>query len=294
MKKFLATVAAALVMAVALSSCGTGSGTSGADTSPAVQPDSFKAADLDASYDEDTDTVITLSGSTGSSSSGDTSVGFSLGVATVRAPGTYIVRGEMNGRLIVSVSKEEKVHLVLDGVKITSPDGPAISVISADKATVTLAEGSQNTLTDAQKSSDEDANGCLYSADDLSINGAGSLKITANYNNGISCRNDLKIAGGKIVIAAVNNAIKGKQSVEIAGGDITVDRCDDGIKASDEETAGKGYVTIYGGKINLNCTDDGIQAPVSVTVSGGDVRLNAGGKKINCDGEVNIADGTVR
>ncbi|EOT30758.1 carbohydrate-binding domain-containing protein [Enterococcus saccharolyticus] len=46
---------------------------------------------------------------------------------TITKAGTYTLTGELtNGQVIVNVGKEEKVHLILDGVTITNESGPAI------------------------------------------------------------------------------------------------------------------------------------------------------------------------
>ena len=66
------------------------------------------------------------------------------------------------------------------------------------KAVVILAEGTENYLTDGSSysfsSSDEDEpNAALFSKDDLTINGDGSLTVEGNYRDGIASKDDLKI-----------------------------------------------------------------------------------------------------
>ena len=69
---------------------------------------------------------------------------------TLTEPGTYILTGSIaDGQVVVEAAGgEDKVQLVLNGVSIACSDGPAIYVNQADKVFLTLAEGSQNTLTD--------------------------------------------------------------------------------------------------------------------------------------------------
>ena len=137
-------------------------------------------------------------------------------------------------------------------------------------------------------------NACIYSADDMTIKGSGSLYVYAKCKNGIQTKNDLRIKDGDITVTAPNNALKGKDSVEISGGIINVTGADDGIKSDNEKEEGRGVVVISGGEINISCQDDGIQAYNSVDISGNArVYIDANDKAINCDGTVNVEEGCV-
>lgn len=241
----------------------------------------FSKSDLNPSYDESSSTAVAL---------GDSDV-------EITKAGTYIITGTLaDGQIVVDVDKTEKVNLVFNGVTISCSDSAAVYVKSADKVIITLADGSVNTLSDGKSyvyaSKDEtEPNACLYSSEDLTINGTGSLKVTGNYNNGIGCKNDLKFVGATVTVYAANNALKGKDSVSVWSGNITVTGADDAIKSDDETDLSKGFIYICGGTVSLSADDDGLQATNSVTVSGGTVTINVGGKSINCDGKVSIADG---
>lgn len=212
-------------------------------------------------------------------------VDVSLGSVTITDPGTYILSGTLNdGQITVNVAKEEKVQLVLNNVSVTSSASAALFVLSADKVSLTLPEGTVNSFTDATEYAlDDEAKGCIYSKDDLSINGFGTLNVTGQFNNGISVKNDLRICGGKINVSAVNNAIKGNDSVGIMGGTITVKSAEDAIKA-DSVDFGEGFVYIIGGDFDITCSDDAIQASQDVTVTGGTFIIKCGGKKVNSKG----------
>lgn len=209
---------------------------------------------------------------------------------------SYEISGTMtDGQIQVKVSKEEEVDLYLNNFTGSCSTSAVIYVVSADKCTVHLEEGTTSTLTDAATYHYPDANttkpnACLYSSEDLTIKGSGSLVVNGNYDNGIGCKNDLKIKNGNITVNAVNNAVKGNDSVTVEDGILTVTGAEDGIK-SDSETAGKGFVSILGGKISITCNDDGIQALQAITVSGGTVTVKCGDKPVNCDGTVNITEG---
>ncbi len=208
--------------------------------------------------------------------------------------GTYILQGEFAGSVQVTLAKTEKAQIVLNGVTIKSQDTAAIYIKSADKIVITLAPDTENTLSDGSgyvRAQGAEPNACLFSKDDLIINGAGTLNIFGNCNNGIGTKNDLKIVSGTLTVNANKNALKGNDSVTILDGNITVTMCADAIKSDNETDSDKGKVIISGGKLQLNCADDGIQAPQSVSVSGkAAVTITAADKAVNCDGEVYIEE----
>ncbi|GFI55507.1 carbohydrate-binding domain-containing protein [Clostridiales bacterium] len=211
--------------------------------------------------------------------------------------GTYILQGTFAGSVLVSLAKTEKAQIVLNGVTIKSQDTAAIYIKSADKVVITLAPNTENTLSDGSDyvpARGAEPNACLFSKDDLTINGAGILNVFGNCNNGIGTKNDLKIVSGNLTVNANKNALKGNDSVQILDGNITVTMCADAIKSDNETDPNKGKVIISGGKLQLNCADDGIQATQSVTVSeSAAVAINAADKPVNCDGTVHIDEGSL-
>jgi len=217
------------------------------------------------------------------------------GVLLISKGGVYRLSGSFSGTVVVDITKEEKAELVLCGVDIYS-ESAAIYVKSADKVTVTLEKGTENVLSDGRTYAiDDDAepSACLYSADDLTIKGSGSLKVNAYCRNGIQTKNDLRIKGGEITVTSPKNALKGKDSVQISGGRITVINASDAIKSDNEKEEGRGVVIISGGELYLNCQDDAVQAFRRVSISGCTIQADAGDKIINCDGEVEIEDGCI-
>lgn len=261
-----------------------------------LEPTAEELSKYFSSYDTDTDytntsyTTITLTDtSVDIKGSGVTANG---SIVTIAKEGCYVLSGKLSdGQIIVSLDKTEKAWLVFNGIDITCSVSSPIYIVSADKVKITLAEGSANNLTDSANYIDKTENApaaCLYSKDDLTVNGNGSLTVKGLYNNGISTANDLKIAGGTISVSAINNAIKGKDSVIIGGGKITVTASDDALKSDNETEAGQGYIVIIGGYLELTSLDDALQAVVSIDVTGGYVITHAGGEAVNCDGSVNI------
>jgi len=260
------------------------------EESVAAASDKYSEFDLDAMWDSKA-TVIDLSDSgikitgTGAKAEGSD--------LTINREGTYVLSGKLSdGQIKISVEKTEKVHLVLNGVSVTCSDSSAVYITSADKVSMTLAKDTVNTFIDGKTYSyavgETEHNSCIYSKDDLTINGSGVLNVTGNYNNGIATTNDLKIVSGTVNVSAVNNGIKGKDSIAINSGTVTVESQDDGLKVENELEPEKGYLCIEGGTVNVTAGDDALQSLQTVTISGGMTTVVAGGQAINCLGTVTV------
>ena len=218
-------------------------------------------------------------------------------ILNITAPGTYVLSGIFNGQVRAHVDKTEKVRLVLNNASISCADGPAIIITSADKVGITLADGTNNTLSDGKTytdTSDKAPNACVFSKDDLTINGNGSLTVNGNFHNGIDTSNDLKLVSGTINVIAKNHALKGNDSVSVFGGSITVNGGNDGIKSDTEGEAGKGFFYMNGGTLDVTAVDDGIQAVSSIRIDSGSVSFHVQDDATNCDGSVAIAEGVVK
>lgn len=315
MKKIFTIIAAALIVSVsACSSTGTETTTTLTDgtrqesvvtsastttetttvseTAPPVpDADIFSGFDTNPTYSS-LSATITLEGA--SAVVDGSGAAFADGDIVITAGGAYLLTGSLDdGTVIVEVSSDEKVQLVLDNASVVCADGPAVYVKNADKVLITLEDGSVNTFSDGTTYASDEANACVYSKDDLTINGGGSLTVKGGFNNGISTSNDLKIVSGDITVNAVNNAVKGKDSVSIGGGSVTVISDDDGIKCDNDTETGEGTFFMGGGTLSITAADDGITAITSITVTGGKISFSVGDKTTNCDGVVSIADGCV-
>ena len=198
---------------------------------------------------------------------------------TISEDGVYVLTGSYAGQLIVEAGKEEVVRLVFEGVSIASTLGPAVYIQQAEKVVITLAEGTQNALSGGPEdaSDEENANAALYSKEDLSINGAGSLRVAAAETHGIASNDDLILAGGAIDIEADRDGIKGRDSVRIYSGEIAIRSGEDGIVSDNDEGADKGYIVVDGGALNITAANDGMQAETALQINGGDIQIASGG-----------------
>lgn len=232
----------------------------------------FTNNDKLASYDESTAVKIDLN----TLSVEGEGVSVNNNVVTIDSAGTYILSGEMsNGQIIVNVSETDKVHLVLNNAKIHNDTGAPIYIKESDKVFITLNKDTVNTLSDSENYIDTTVDSVLYSKADLSINGSGTLNITANYKDGIASKDDLIITDGNINVTAENIGLYGKDCVKISGGSFVLNTGADGIQSDNTETE-KGYVYINGGSFEINSLTDGIQAERILKIDGGNFNIKTG------------------
>lgn len=243
----------------------------------------FSQRDLDPSYDSLT-ADIALKGTSveidGDGASADGSV------ITITKEGVYRFSGTLDDGQIIVNADGAKVQLVFDNADISCSYSAPVYGINSDKIFITLADGSTNSLTDAssytyEEDTIDEPSAAIFSADSITLNGSGSLTVTANYNDGIRSKDDIVITGGTINITAVSNGIKGKDYVAAAGGDITVTSGGDGIKASNTEDQSLGFVYIEGGTFDITSEGDGIQAETVFYAVDGDFNIVSGGGSAN-------------
>ena len=197
---------------------------------------------------------------------------------TITEEGTYVLSGDAtNATIVVNVDSEAKVQLVLDGLTITNDDYPAIYVVSADKVFVTTAAGSQNTLsvTGAFRADGEtNTDAAIFSKDDLVLNGEGTLTVNST-DNGITCKDDLKVTGGTYVINATADALEANDSIRIADGSFTISTSKDALHAENDEDDSVGYVYICDGDFTIDAASDGIRGTTAVQIDGGTFTISA-------------------
>jgi len=213
---------------------------------------------------------ITLSDSQSSSSC--SSVAISGNTVTITDAGSYTLSGSLSdGRICVDTDKESRVRLILAGVRITSSDSAAIYVRSADKVVILLEDGTDNTLISSGSFMQTDENNIdavVFSKDDLTIKGNGTLNVTSSDGHGIVSKDDLKIKGGLISVTSARKALSANDSITIDDGNLTLNAGTEGLEANN--------VVINGGSISVQAGDDGINATFLSDVSRPAIEMNGG------------------
>jgi len=230
--------------------------------------------------------------------------------------GKYVLSGTLEGQIYIDADGDDKIWLMLDGVDITCDSSPII-VENADKVFITLNENSVNTVTYSGTNSVYD--GAIYSRDDLTVNGSGSLSVTSENQHGIVCNDSLVFTGGSISVTAEEDAIHAHDAVKIRDTSFEISAGDDGIHSGNDsgdsvfyiesgsinitncyEGIEANYITVAGGTIDIKPSDDGLNANGNgsnslITISGGSVTiLNPDGRDadgIDSNGSIEITGG---
>ena len=256
----------------------------------------YALEDLDDQWSEEKSTIITLEGSGGKINGNGAAL--EEGIIRITAAGTYVLRGSFEGQIVVDAGKEDVVRMVLDGVTLSNDTSSCIYGLQSSKIILILAEGTENTVSDGkeyvfEEEEQDEPDAAVFSKDDLTIVGAGTLQVNGNYSNGIRSKDDLKVISGKLVINAVKDGLKGKDSVTIKDGTIEIVSDEDGIKSNEDSDPEKGYVIIDGGTIDIQVGDDGIHAETWLTINGGIINIRESNEGI--EGlKVDINGGDIR
>lgn len=204
---------------------------------------------------------------------------------TITAGGTYVLTGEItDGRVLVNAPNEEVV-LVLENADIRCSYGSPLYIYKSLRTTVYLAEGTQNTLTDGSEytfldrfsSTAEEPNACLYSKSDLVIAGKGRLTVNANYNNGITSKDTLKIEASLLTVTAKNHGVNGKDCCVVKNAAMQITAGGDALRSTNDTDSTLGYIVIADSSLNLTAGEDGIQAQTALTIRDGTYTVVSGG-----------------
>lgn len=245
--------------------------------------DMFTNRDMKTEYSEADSVLIQLNGSSAAASSN--SVKISGSTVTITEEATYIISGTLDGMIVVNADDTAKLQIVLNGVDITSQTSAALYILEADKVFVTLAEGATNTLANGGNFTAIDENNidaAVFSKQDLTFNGSGSLTVTSPAGHGIVCKDDLVFTGGTYTVNSAAHGLDVNDSVRITGAtSLTIDAGKDGIHCENNDDASLGFIYISDGTVNIEAEGDGIAAGAYVQIENGTFDLLVGGGSVN-------------
>ena len=252
----------------------------------------FTANDLDGAWDSSGATVITLLGDS-AEVSGSGAYAYN-GDVVISGAGRFVLSGSLtDGSVIVDAHANSKVWLLLDGAELNCSDDACLRIDQADKVFLTLAEGSVNRMTGpvvfSAEAERDGTDGVIYAHDDLTINGSGSLSVTAHYLHGIVAKDDLVITGGIIDVKAQADAIRANDSLRICSTSLSMEANDDGISVREPG----GYLYIESGSFSITAEDDAVKSVGALTVAGGDFTVDSVGDAFSSDTAVSIEGGAI-
>ena len=245
--------------------------------------DMFSDRDYETGFDASEGVLIALSGDSDQCSSN--AVQISGSSVTITDEGTYILSGDLtDGMIIVNAENTDKLQLVLNGVSIASSTSAALYILQADKVFVTTAANTENTLINGGefvKLDDNNIDAVIFSKDDLTLNGQGTLIIESPAGHGIVSKDDLVISCGNYEISSASHGLSGKDSIRVAGGTFDITSGKDGIHAENADDTSLGFVYILSGTYNISSEGDGISASNYLLIENGDFTITAGGGSVN-------------
>lgn len=220
-----------------------------------------------------------------------------------------------DGSLIIYSWK--KLGVVLAGVSITNPNGPAINNQCGKAFYVTTASGTVNTLTDGTsydvvvnaKGDTIDQKGTLFSEGQIHFQGAGALTVNGHAKNGIASDDYIVVKSGTLdvnVSPTGTNGIKVNDGFTILGGTLGISVAADGARGikNDARTSIAGGVTTISttGNCLIETVEDiadtttcaGIKSDSLFTMTAGTLHITStgdGGKGINCSENVEFSGG---
>lgn len=285
----------------------------------------YDADDLDESWSEGKATIIKCNGE--SSEISGNGIQADGNILKITQAGTYVFSGKMSdGQIQVNADKNDVVHIVLGGLTASSGSSSVIYGIQSKKIVITLAKGQENVLNDAssyvyKSVSENEPNACIFSKDDVSINGEGSLDIYGNYGDGVCSKGDLKIINGTYRITAAQNGLQAETVLQINGGSGSITSGGGSSNASydengqiqekwgqwggqmgeqepaDSEVPGAGRTPVEESGISTEDSGSsdsakGLKGGVGIYLNGGDFTIDSSDDSIHCNGSVTVNDGT--
>ncbi|MCU4162628.1 carbohydrate-binding domain-containing protein [Carboxylicivirga caseinilyticus] len=176
----------------------------------------------------------------------------------------YICSGTTSNGML-KVYSLKRFNILLNGVNITNPVGPAINIQTDTKATIHLVAGTSNFLADGATYNDpvitegeeEDQKAALFSEAKLVFIGGGSLDVTGYGEDQHAIRSDDEIIineGNINVISSVKDGIHAADGFYMYGGNLDITASGDGIDGDE------GVVEIQNGSVVINSLADDVKA----------------------------------
>ena len=170
---------------------------------------------------------------------------------------------------------DTSIVIELNGVTIENNQNSPIYVEDCENIEISAKKNTTNNIKDTRAiytaDVDGQGKGAIYVLNgDLKLKGTGTLNITANYLNGIHCKDDVKVQKQTLNITAVNHGIRGNDSVTITSGVVNISCGGDGLHSENSDISSKGNqkgnVTINGGTVSINSWNDAIQAAYNAVI----------------------------
>ena len=253
-----------------------------------------------------TDTAVTASQASGLEIDGT--------ALTIDKAGTYLLTGQCADGSVKVAKGTTDVTLVLSGLDLTSQTTAPIVCGKSSKVTIVAAEGTENTLEDAENNSEDsgnvDAENAVIKCKDgsqVTLQGGGTLNILAKGKNGIKsgattqAEGEARLTVQELTLnieAPNNDGINAEAALNIESGTLTLSAGDDALHC--DYTLTIGSEKSQGPTVTVTASNEALEgATVNVlsgtlSITSTDDCINAANKDLtDYDFAINISGGTV-
>ncbi len=219
--------------------------------------------------------------------------------------GTYELVGSLSDGQII-VSTDDRVQLLFRGVTISCSDRPAIEIYGTGKKVLTLARGSVNRLSDGPERSEATKDGVIRAAHAVTIDGKGSLEISAKFGAAIIA-DAIKVIDSTLTVSeAKTHALCSGTFLLLSHANVTLNCQESSLLATDEVILSGATLSARGAigardffadgtTINLISREDGICASRLISAQNSSLFIDAEGDGLRATGEDAASlDGIVR
>lgn len=208
----------------------------------------------------------------------------------ISSTGVYRISGTSDdANIVVDTKKTGVVELILDGLTLGCKNSSPIYIKDAPEALITLEKGSVNILSDGKTykgQSQDEPDACIFSKDDLRIEGEGSLEVQGNFQGGIHGKDKLSLQAADVKVNAVEDGITGKDGLTVE-----VDKLD--IEAKEKGMVTSGTLLFSKGTAAIKTDDDCLHSNDSLQIDGGQLTLESGDDGIHADGTLTVNGGEI-
>ena len=195
---------------------------------------------------------------------------------------------------------DESSNIILNGVDITNPVGPAVNIQASVETNIILVAGTENNFTDGEDYNDppagEDQDGPFFAEGKMTFSGTGAMTVNSlgSGKHGLCSDEFIEINNGMITVTdAAKDGMHANEGMLVTGGTLDVTSGSDGIDADE------GPFEMSGGDVNVYIPSDdvkGIAADDDMTITGGVINIIVDGdqsKGMKSDSPITLSGGII-
>lgn len=290
------------ISALFLSACNSGGAQSVGDNNDVVQTqsttvlqetditkftnDQFDGADLYEDWSKSKTTIITIN-DLGISHDGTEDSGIKIEGKhiTISKAGDFAINGVCeDGSITVDCDQPGIVRIIMDNCSMTNQSGSALHIEKAEKVVVTASFETSNLLADGT-ATDDKAGAAVYSKENLTFNGSGTMTIYGNRKDAVVCDKNLKFTSGTYNINGKDNGVVASQGITLKNGCYNLQSNGAGFKTTSTNDA-EGYIGIETGSYSITSGGNALEAKGSIYYLNGSLALTTGAGATLSDGIV--------